>query len=91
MDRAVSKPVPVPVPHHPPNAILAQQNLSGIAGFSSLGSMSLSHRNDTVVDAGDDLFAIALSPRSPDLPRSPFSFAPHETMPRMAAAGGNAA
>lgn len=30
-------------------------------------------------DSTDDLFAKALSPRTPDLPRSPFSFAPFET------------
>lgn len=83
--RAVPKPVSS---RHPPDAIPAQQASSAIAGFSSL-----SHGSKIVVDAGEDLFAIALSPRSPDLPRSPFSFPPHETMTmaRVAAVGGDAA
>jgi hypothetical protein len=32
-------------------------------------------------DAGDELFAKSLSPRSPDDPKSPFSFSPTETIP----------
>jgi len=32
-------------------------------------------------DSEDELFAKALSPRSPDLPRSPFSFSSKETLP----------
>ncbi|KMU80465.1 hypothetical protein CISG_02316 [Coccidioides immitis RMSCC 3703] len=33
------------------------------------------------IDSGEGLFAKALSPRSPDIPRSPFSFSPEETLP----------
>jgi hypothetical protein len=39
--------------------------------------------NDSSADSGDDLFAKALSPRSPDIPRSPFSFSSEETIPQV--------
>lgn len=33
------------------------------------------------IDEGNELFAKALSPRTPDVARSPFSFSSQETMP----------
>ena len=46
-------------------------------------SMPLIHFMSSVQekDEGDELFAKALSPRTPDVARSPFSFSSQETMP----------
>ncbi|EEH20600.1 hypothetical protein PABG_02831 [Paracoccidioides brasiliensis Pb03] len=66
--------IPQAVAHLPPASIQAQQQQLGQEGFTSLNQ-----NNDQSVD--DGLFAIALSPRSPDIPRSPFSFSPKETIP----------
>jgi hypothetical protein len=62
-----------PVALFPPSSLQeAQQgNEHEPTGFAAMGSFSRIPSNDS----GDDLFAKALSPRSPDLPRSPFSFA----------------
>ncbi|KAI9375202.1 hypothetical protein BJX61DRAFT_192803 [Aspergillus egyptiacus] len=60
------------VAHYPPESIQAQQNVGFNTGFASLGAAT----HNTSSDSGEDLFAKALSPRSPDLPRSPFSFSP---------------
>ncbi|KAE8354530.1 hypothetical protein BDV28DRAFT_130710 [Aspergillus coremiiformis] len=65
------------VAHYPPESIQAQQhrdeNNNGFASMSTIARTSSA-------DSGEDLFAKALSPRSPDLPRSPFSFAPERVM-----------
>lgn len=37
--------------------------------------------NTSSTDVQDGLFAKALSPRSPDIPKSPFSFSTEETLP----------
>ena len=58
----------------PPDHIKLQQNKSPTA---SLDYVSPSKPKD----AGDELFAKSLSPRSPDDPKSPFSFSSTETMP----------
>jgi hypothetical protein len=42
--------------------------------MNTMTSMSSLARTSSA-ESGEDLFAKALSPRSPDLPRSPFSFA----------------
>ncbi|RHZ65167.1 uncharacterized protein CDV56_103560 [Aspergillus thermomutatus] len=61
------------VVHYPPESIQAQQNSSDHnSGFASMTTLA----RTSSADSGEDLFAKALSPRSPDLPRSPFSFAP---------------
>ncbi|KAK9612609.1 hypothetical protein V6Z94_007317 [Aspergillus fumigatus] len=61
------------VVHYPPESIQAQQNSSEHnSGFASMTTIT----RTSSADSGEDLFAKALSPRSPDLPRSPFSFAP---------------
>ncbi|KAL6234509.1 hypothetical protein BDW75DRAFT_231076 [Aspergillus navahoensis] len=62
------------VAHYPPESLQAQQNMGFDNGFASLGAMAPSISSGS--DSGEDLFAKALSPRSPDLPRSPFSFSP---------------
>lgn len=57
----------------PPESIQAQQHASNSSsGFASMNSLA----GPSNTDSGEELFAKALSPRSPDLPRSPFSFAP---------------
>ncbi|KAL2870407.1 uncharacterized protein BJX67DRAFT_282546 [Aspergillus lucknowensis] len=70
-----SQPAPEPVKavaHYPPESIQAQQSVGFNTGFASIGATA--HNSSS--DSGEDLFAKALSPRSPDLPRSPFSFSP---------------
>jgi hypothetical protein len=58
----------------PPDHVKLQQN--------KLPTMSLEYLSQsTSQDAGDELFAKSLSPRSPDDPKSPFSFSSTETMP----------
>ncbi|KAJ5202042.1 uncharacterized protein N7498_006705 [Penicillium cinerascens] len=68
---------PRPVALHPPESLQEVQQNSGPGGFApmtSMNSMSSLARTSSA-ESGEDLFAKALSPRSPDLPRSPFSFA----------------
>ena len=66
---AHSEPAKTVVPQYPPDSISQQNaNMTGFAAMSSLARTSSA-------DSGEELFAKALSPRSPDLPRSPFSFA----------------
>lgn len=59
-----------PVAVFPPSALQEAQNNSGSSGFAAMSIISRTPSNDS----GEELFAKALSPRSPDLPRSPFSF-----------------
>ncbi|PLB37892.1 uncharacterized protein BDW47DRAFT_125882 [Aspergillus candidus] len=54
----------------PPESIQAQQPAHGFAAMGTSRTVGRSSGGD------DELFAKALSPRTPDLPRSPFSFAP---------------
>ena len=61
------------VAQFPPESLQEFQH-SEPSGFASLDSMAPLVRT-TSTESGDELFAKALSPRSPDLPRSPFSFA----------------
>ncbi|KAJ5129856.1 uncharacterized protein N7515_005895 [Penicillium bovifimosum] len=59
-----------PVAVFPPSDLQEAQQNSGPTGFSAMVGISRTASNDS----GEELFAKALSPRSPDLPRSPFSF-----------------
>lgn len=69
-----SSPARKAVAHYPPESIQVQQHVNdGSSGFASMGSIAGTSSNS---DSGEELFAKALSPRTPDLPRSPFSFAP---------------
>ncbi|KAA8648879.1 hypothetical protein EYZ11_006425 [Aspergillus tanneri] len=62
------------VAHYPPESLQAQQSIrDGSSGFVPMGKTIV---RTSSVDSGEELFAKALSPRTPDLPRSPFSFAP---------------
>lgn len=58
--------------HYPPESVQAQQNVEHHTGFASMGGLA----RTASADSGEELFAKALSPRTPDLPRSPFSFRP---------------
>lgn len=65
----------------PPEYIKQQQSqLTSLDFATSNGTMYESQRNieDATNNDSDDLFAIALSPRSPDDPKSPFSIPPSE-------------
>ncbi|TKX20355.1 hypothetical protein C1H76_7509 [Elsinoe australis] len=71
-------------PQQPPEEVLKQQRAvgqgsldalaTGHTGFTSRGE---SGRDD---DKEDDLFALPISPRSPDMGKSPFSFAASDTL-----------
>jgi hypothetical protein len=66
-----------PIALHPPESLQEVQQNSGPSGFAAINSMNSmsSLARTSSAESGEDLFAKALSPRSPDLPRSPFSFA----------------
>ncbi|KAK2794128.1 hypothetical protein FQN52_009210 [Onygenales sp. PD_12] len=69
------------VAHLPPAHIQAQQQQQqSQQGFASLAPAH-NEPSTSPTDLSDGLFAKALSPRSPDIPRSPFSFSPEETIP----------
>lgn len=78
----VSEPPRKAVVHHPPASVQAQQN----SAQNLFGSMDTIARTSSA-DSDNELFAKALSPRSPDIPRSPFSFAPEETLRYVAPKG----
>ena len=67
----------------PPEHVRSQQSMS------SLASMDFVSRKEGKESGGDELFAKALNPRSPDIPRSPFSFSGADTMPLSKMKGGN--
>jgi hypothetical protein len=58
----------------PPDHVRRQQNTTSMPSINFIS-------NVPEIDEGDELFAKALSPRTPDVSRSPFSFSSHETMP----------
>jgi hypothetical protein len=65
---------------YPPDHIRLQQ--------SKLPTTSLDNASQSDdKDIGDELFAKSLSPRSPDDPKSPFSFSPTETIPYLTRTG----
>lgn len=58
----------------PPDHFKHQQSITAPPSLSFVSTIP-------DVDEGDELFAKALSPRTPDVARSPFSFSSQETMP----------
>ncbi|KAJ5676007.1 hypothetical protein N7462_008904 [Penicillium macrosclerotiorum] len=65
---------------HPPESLQEAQQASGPGGFAPIDSLATANSMSKLTrtpstESGEGLFAKALSPRSPDLPRSPFSFA----------------
>lgn len=72
---------PRPRPQYPPpESVQSLQAHRDRIGFAPLSHSHMVTAPTTAAggDSGDELFAKALSPRTPDLPRSPFSFAPHK-------------
>ncbi|KAK2746672.1 hypothetical protein FQN57_003016 [Myotisia sp. PD_48] len=74
-----------PVAHAPPDHIQQQQGY-GITSMASrltenINNVPTGNKNTTDAGDPDGLFAKALSPRSPDIPKSPFSFSSEETIP----------
>ena len=68
------------MPMQPPTEVTDQQAMSASASLASIARGDLSARPDSGVlprhqssQDGEDLFAVAMSPRSPDAPKSPFS------------------
>ncbi|KAI9739799.1 MAG: hypothetical protein M1834_006520 [Cirrosporium novae-zelandiae] len=73
-DSSKSAAVPRTIAYAPPPYVQAQQKESGIASIDKVTGT----QGYTTED--EQLFAKALSPRTPDIPRSPFSFSPHKTL-----------
>jgi hypothetical protein len=63
-----------PVALFPPDFLQKSQQTSESTGFAAMGAAMGPISRTPSNDSGEELFAKALSPRSPDLPRSPFSF-----------------
>ncbi|CDM33574.1 hypothetical protein DTO013E5_7425 [Penicillium roqueforti] len=63
-----------PVALFPPDFLQETQQTSEPTGFTAMDAAMGSITRTPSNDSGEELFAKALSPRSPDLPRSPFSF-----------------
>lgn len=71
------------VAQQPPESFAAQQRQH--AGMGSLNAFAsddtgFTSRQQDDVDDDDDLFALPMSPRSPEMTKSPFSFAAQDTM-----------
>ena len=66
----------------PPESFAAQQREQGGEGMGSLNAFASGASGFAVgdaTDAEDDLFALPMSPRSPETAKSPFSFAAQDT------------
>lgn len=74
---AAQNAVPKTYVSQPPPEHVKQAQQQQPSGFASLSTNSA----PTMSDA-EGLFAKALSPRSPDIPKSPFSFSAEETIPQ---------
>ncbi|PYH96753.1 hypothetical protein BO71DRAFT_319966 [Aspergillus ellipticus CBS 707.79] len=69
------------VVHYPPESVQQQQDAAHDTGFATIGPGPGSGRTRAATgESGEELFAKALSPRTPDLPRSPFSFGPEVSL-----------
>ncbi|KAK7532245.1 uncharacterized protein J3D65DRAFT_647711 [Phyllosticta citribraziliensis] len=66
----------------PPPAAIAQQQMSGMASLDAFagGFAPMASSSKTDDEKEDDLFAMPISPRSPDMTKSPFSFAASDTL-----------
>ncbi|KAL2067089.1 hypothetical protein VTL71DRAFT_1513 [Oculimacula yallundae] len=72
--------VPRAVAQSPPQHLLAMQNdTSRVSSMDAIASGHLLVKDETETE--DDLFAVKLSPRSPEMQKSPFSFATSDTVP----------
>ncbi|KAK7510747.1 uncharacterized protein IWZ02DRAFT_472285 [Phyllosticta citriasiana] len=66
----------------PPPAAIAQQQSSGMASLDAFtgGFAPMASSSKTDDEKEDDLFAMPISPRSPEMTKSPFSFAASDTL-----------
>jgi hypothetical protein len=66
----------------PPDHLLARQSasLSG-SRINSLDAVTSGHVPSQDDNTEDDLFAVRMSPRSPEMTKSPFSFTSQDTAP----------
>ncbi len=68
------------VAQNPPQHLLARQNdPSRVSSLDAIASGNLPPNDETETE--DDLFAVKMSPRSPEMAKSPFSFATSDTVP----------
>lgn len=69
------------MPQNPPDYLLHQHKGGRIASLDELatGTAPLIKRDDDETE--DELFAVKLSPRSPEMAKSPFSFSAKDTAP----------
>ncbi|EKD13163.1 uncharacterized protein L3040_002964 [Drepanopeziza brunnea f. sp. 'multigermtubi'] len=69
---------PRAVAQQPPQHLLAMQNDSNrVSSLDAIATGFIPSRNETETE--DDLFAVKLSPRSPEMKKSPFSFSTSDT------------
>lgn len=67
----------------PPDSFASQQRGLGMGSLNAFASgdvSSASNPNPAQEDTGDDLFALPMSPRSPEMTKSPFTFAAQDTL-----------
>lgn len=64
----------------PPDSILAQQRQAGVASLNAYAGGHTGFSGEVNDERGDDLFALPMSPRSPEMGKSPFSFGSEDTM-----------
>jgi hypothetical protein len=79
------------VAQDPPGSLLAQQRAGAGNRIASLDELTSADpepapRKQDDDETEDELFAVKLSPRSPDMTKSPFSFAAKESVAAVAAA-----
>lgn len=71
---------PRAVAQSPPQHLLARQNDSSrVSSLNAIASGHLPAKDETETE--EDLFAVKLSPRSPEMQKSPFSFSTSDTVP----------
>lgn len=64
----------------PPESFAAQQRQAGMGSLNALaGDVGFTRPPPASEQADDDLFALPMSPRSPEMTKSPFSFAASDT------------
>ena len=81
---------PRAVAQSPPNHIIAQQNDALYSSISSMDAIAAGESlSKDVVETEDELFAVKMSPRSPEMTKSPFSFSTNDTVPWAKGVQGN--
>ncbi|KAG8630404.1 hypothetical protein KVT40_002023 [Elsinoe batatas] len=69
-------------PQRPPDEVVRQQKAVGQGSLNAItsGQTGFTGREEREEEREDDLFALPISPRSPDMGTSPFSFAARDTV-----------